>query len=498
MASHSLPVDRTIGAAWAERLRPSMTDLFFVAVMVWSFLASGNGWARFLLDGDVMMHTRLGQRILETGAIPAVDSASFTKPGAAWFDFEWLAEVLFAFLHQTWGFGSIALLSGTLIGLTLALVYYDCLRRGVHPFLATLLTLVATNALNLHFHARPVLFTYLFVVVTMILLNRDREQPSCMIWLLPLMAMVWVNLHPGVAILFPLIAIAGVCAGSVAGLLRYAMVGGACALATLVNPYGIELHKHLSAALSSSWILQFAVEYKSPEFRGEFMMFFAVIFLLGLGCVGMFLAQGKYTEALWILFLGYSTLVSRRHGAIFLLVVTPMAGLLLSQWWRRFVDAQPKKATARIFDEIWTNGFKVEPTFWLPLFALLIVVFNPVPLPTKPASEIYPASLVERHRELLISSRVFTSEQWADYLYYTNYPRQKVFMDPRHDFYDAEIGEPYLAIANGMPGWEKLAGRFGVNLILVKPESPLVSSLERDAGWRKLDGDQQAVLYQKL
>ena len=210
-----------------ERLKPSMTDLFFIAVMVWSFLAGENGWARFLIDGDVMMHTRLGQQMIETGTVTRIDPASFTKPGAPWYAFEWLAEVLFSFIHQTWGFGSIALLAGTMVGLSLALVYFDALRRGAHPFLATVLTLVAANALNMHFHARPVLFTYLFVVVTMILLNRDREQPSWMIWLLPLMAMVWVNLHPGVAILFPLIAIAGVCAGSVAGLLRYAMVGGA-------------------------------------------------------------------------------------------------------------------------------------------------------------------------------------------------------------------------------------------------------------------------------
>ena len=152
------------------------------------------------------------------------------------------------------------------------------------------------------------------------------------------------------------------------------------------------------------------------------MMFLAVIYLLGLGCMGLYFSQRKYAEGLWILFLGYSTLISRRHAAIFLLVVTPLIAIQLSYWWNRFVEGQPKKAVARIFDEIWKSGFSIAPTLWLPVSALLIVVFNPVALPAKPATEIYPASIVERHRELLISSRVYTTEQWADYLYYTNYP----------------------------------------------------------------------------
>ena len=474
-----------------------MTDYFFLAVMAWSFLASPNGWARFLLDGDVFMHTRLGQRMIETGAVATTDPASFAMPGGStWYAFEWLTEILYAALAMRFGMGAIALLSGTLVGLTIALLYFDTLRRGGHPLITTFLILLATNALNINFHARPVLFTYLFVVVSMIMLTRDQESPSWTIWLLPFLVVLWVNLHPGVAVLFPLIAILGISCGTWQGFVRYAGLGVACAVATLFNPYGWGLHKHLAATLSSEWILNNAIEYKSPEFRGEFMFCFAILFLLGMASIGLFLRQRKYTESLWILFLAYSTLVSRRHGAIFLLVVTPLVVIQLSALWNEYVAGKGKKSAAGILDSLW-RGVAFAPTVWLPIFALLIVIFNPIPIDGKPSSEIYPTSVVEHNRDLVQRSRIFTTEQWADFLYYINYPKQKVFMDPRHDLYAAKLGDDYLQILSGTPSWKKLTERYGIDLMLVKPGMTLVSLLSSDPDWEKVDEDKVAILYRK-
>ena len=496
MGAHTLPVSELTQPRFVW-WKPSMTDFFFLAIMAWSFLSSPNGWARFLLDGDVFMHTRLGQNMLETGAVATTDPASFAIPnGSPWYAFEWLAEILFATLAMHYGMGAIALLSGTLVGLSIALLYYDTLRRGGHPLLTTFLILIATNALNMNFHARPVLFTYFFVVVSMILLNRDRETPSWTIWLLPLMVIPWVNLHPGVAVLFPLIAILGIGCGTRQGFLRYATLGVACAVATLVNPYGIGLHKHLAATLSSEWILNNALEYKSPEFRGEFMLCLAILFLLGLASAGLFAVQKKYPEALWIFFLGYSTLVSRRHGAIFLLVVTPMIAIQLSGLWRQYVSGKDKKSAAGILDSLW-QGAAFTPTIWLPTFALLIVIFNPMPIDENPSAEFYPSAVVARNRDLVEQSRTFTTEQWADFLYYINYPKQRVFMDPRHDLYAAPLGDAYLEILQGTPSWKKLTERYGINLMLVKPGMTLVSLLNADPEWEKIDADKVAVLYRK-
>ncbi len=475
--------------------KPSITDLFFLTVMTWSFLLSPNGWVRFLLDGDVFMHARLGRYMIETGGPPTVDPASFAIPSATWYAFEWLSEMIYGALEMRWGMGSIALLSGLLVGLTIALIFYDTLRRGGHLLITTLFMLVASNALNVHFHARPVLFTYLFTAIAMLILNRDREAPTKLLYVLPALTILWVNLHPGVAVLFPLLGILAISCGTWASARRYATVGTLCAAATLLNPYGIGLHKHLSATLSSEWILNHATEYKSPEFRGEFMMCLAAIYLLGLASAGLFAIQKKYPEALWILFLGYSTLISRRHGALFLIVVTPLVVLQVSKFWREFVAGQDRKSAAAILNGLW-GGASFAPTLWLPAFAVLIVLFTPA-IDGKPQSEIFPVDLTARNKALIESSRVYTTEQWADFLYYANYPKQKIFMDPRHDLYADTLGEAYLEVLEGGPGWRGILDQFHVDLLLAPSDSVLDGMLSSDARWEKVDEDDVAVLYRK-
>jgi N-succinyldiaminopimelate aminotransferase len=50
--------------------------------------------------------------------------------------------------------------------------------------------------------------------------------------------------------------------------------------------------------------------------------------------------------------------------------------------------------------------------------------------PTGFDTKMFPVELASRHPELA-TARLFTSDQWADYLLFANYPRQRVFYDDR-------------------------------------------------------------------
>ena len=62
---------------------------------------------------------------------------------------------------------------------------------------------------------------------------------------------------------------------------RYGLLTGACALATLANPYGWRLHQHLVRYLTSSWIRQVVEEFQSPRFRSESMLQFEILLFVG-------------------------------------------------------------------------------------------------------------------------------------------------------------------------------------------------------------------------
>ena len=80
-------------------LSPSLGD--FSSSSSWSFLfaASTGGWQQLLADSDTGWHIRNGQWILEHHTVPHTDLFSFSKPGAPWFAWEWLADVIFAAAH---------------------------------------------------------------------------------------------------------------------------------------------------------------------------------------------------------------------------------------------------------------------------------------------------------------------------------------------------------------------------------------------------------------
>ena len=63
--------------------------------MGWLFVA-GAGWSVLLADGDTGWHIRAGEFILDTGAVPRTDLFSYSKAGAPWYAWEWLADVVFA------------------------------------------------------------------------------------------------------------------------------------------------------------------------------------------------------------------------------------------------------------------------------------------------------------------------------------------------------------------------------------------------------------------
>ena len=135
-----------------------MTDLFFLTVLFWLFMAEPAGWDRLLWDGDTALHTRTGDFILDHGHVPTTDPFSFTKPGERWFAFQWLTGVVFASLNRAVGLKGIVLLCGVVIAFYLTVLARDMVLRGVNGLMALLLVMVGSSASMIHFHARPASF----------------------------------------------------------------------------------------------------------------------------------------------------------------------------------------------------------------------------------------------------------------------------------------------------------------------------------------------------
>lgn len=509
----SIPrMDTVLTSRWARVLIPSLSDLFFLAVLILLFMTSGAaGWEGLLADADVGWHIRTGEYILDHHAVPRVDLYSFSKPNAPWYAWEWLSDVLDGGLHRMAGLKGIVLFASVLIALFALTLVRRMVARDVHLFVALAVALLGVGGSSMHFLARPHLITLLLLSISVWVIEEDRKRPSSRIWWLVPLTVVWTNLHGGFMALIVVLGLAAVGSaveawlgfnGTIRDSVRYGKLTLACAAATFVNPYGWNLHRHVVEYLRSDWIRNVIQEFQSPSFRSENMLQFEALLLIGLIVAGAQFRRWKIVEGLWIVFWAHMALGSVRHAPLFVAVSAPIIASQLSDWWNQWTAHAKKSSLLGILNLMAADalkGFRRTSAWPAAAVAVLILMGPPVTSvssikwPQDFPEFVFPVKMVRAHSDLILHSRVLTSDQWADYLIYVN-PAQKVFIDGRSDFYGPEVGNDYLRLTSGSWDWRQLVDKYRFNLALLPVDSALTQILKLAPDWRVLEDDGKRIL----
>ena len=219
-----------------------------------------------LVDPDLWGHIRYGQDWLALGELPRTATHTFTADGYPWINHENLAELALA-LGYEWLGASGLLLAKCAVGLAMVLSMVAIVRRqGVHPWVAWAWMLVVTTNLQPFFILRPQLLSFLLCAAMLVVLDlafRDwheqRKFSGRPLWLLPAVIAVWTNSHGG--FLAGLAILGAYLGGRILELLverkdhyrskvvQLTAIGVASLAATLINPYGWQLHEWMIASL---------------------------------------------------------------------------------------------------------------------------------------------------------------------------------------------------------------------------------------------------------
>jgi hypothetical protein len=233
---------------------------------------------RPVVDPDLWWHLRTGEWIVETGWVPFTDPFSTAGPDRSWVAYSWLFDLLVYGIYQLLGLTGILIFR---LVMTLAVVFaFQRLasRRDTHPLVAVILTAAGTVALVPVLSERSWLFSILFTAFTLqgILAWRE-EGKGRAVWLLPLVYVLWANIH--IQFVYGLFLLGLAC---VAPPLDRALGGpapdprvwrrllaltGLCLLATLVNPYGYRIYEAVWEAVTQPGPAAFIDEMKAMEFR---------------------------------------------------------------------------------------------------------------------------------------------------------------------------------------------------------------------------------------
>ena len=456
-------------------------------------------------DSDLGLHLKGGQWILENHRFPSTDTYTYTLSGRGYLDIHWFYQILLYGLYQAGGYSWIELFHVLLIAATGYLVFKRLRLAGVSLGICTFLLLMVVLTCEIRFRVRPEIASWLLFSLTLWVLELRTSRNRDLLYLLPLIQLVWVNVEGLFILGWGLMGIYWISVffdahGQDRKLLRYSLLAvAACVLnpnflkgmaypvanfLTLTDPV---MHNSLKE-LQSPWLATPSL-FSAPTLYLLLYKLFS-LFLFGL-MAATFRRRNIRDWLLAVVFFALSA-AAFRNIPLFMLACLPLfaAAWMDLEWkWlqkmREALFSNPVPALALalfIFGlclRVVTGAYYVSDRrtdrFGLGL--------DPLNQPIK-ACEF----LVENHLNGNILNEV-DAGGWLDWR-----GPQKTFIDGRFEVTGGEFYSEYLAAANP-GGLAALAEKYQADILFFSPlNSAWAAQLPSLPNWRLVYLDPSAVI----
>ena len=444
-------------------LLPSIADILFLSVFLLLSFSTGKG---LLNDADTGYHIRTGEFILATLSVPRHDLFSFTSPPIPWTAHEWLSEVIMAIIHRFFGLTGIVIFFAFVIASAYYLLFKMIRTYKGNILIAASVIILAIASSQIHWLARPHIFSLFLMVIWYCVLDAYQYKDKNHLYVLPVIMLLWVNLHGGFIAGFMLLGVYLSC-----NLLRLIAAKGidkekwkaksrplglalaGCLLAALINPVGYHILLFPFKLTSMKFLMDNVSEFVSPNFH-EPMAFKYMLFLM-MGVFAVSIKALNIIETSLILLFTYMALYSARYIPLFAIIATPiltkqiealMAG---KNGW--FVEFIKKRADRMARADASAKGY-LWPFLGI-LFIAVLAINGKVGFEFDKKRD--PVQAVEFLKKEPISGNMFNNDQFGDYIIYAAWPRYRVFFDGRSDMYGEERAKEYFKVMRIKAGWEK-------------------------------------------
>lgn len=501
--------------AWARVCLPSIADVIFLALLCTLVFTSLS--VRLLEDAGIGWHIRAGQLILATHQIPRVDSFSSVMAGKTWFAWEWLYDVIVGGLAKIMGLNGVVWFNAVIIAMVFAGAFQQLIRRSVNLFLALLLVLLAISSSMIHFLARPHVVSWLFTLLWYIIVDRSERNAfsgrglrTPWVWSLPVIMLFWVNMHGGFVIGFVLLGIYWFSAcwlrwrtkpGRIEDeLLRIAATRQAgqllwvaiiCGLASLLNPYGWSLHRHVFAYLSNRFLMNHIQEFQSPDFHGWAQRCFLALLLITLAPLAGHVRRLRVSGLLVILFSIYSGLYAARNIPVASVLLVMVIGPLISSGSTVGMFAPMGLLQSSLRGHIWPV---ITTVFTLAVAAHGGRVASRQLMDAHFDAKRMPVTAVDYLEQHGHQGPVLSTDFWGGYLIYRLDPKEKVVLDDRHDLYGEAFFKSYLKMYRGESGWQQFLKEHPSGCALFTRDAAITNLLLENPNWKPVYEDDVAVI----
>jgi hypothetical protein len=485
----------------------------------------GSGFAPVFNDPDTAWHLATGDLIRAHG-LPMHDSWSFTAQNETWYNLSWLFDVFLSQLFSAGGFAAVYTLTVTVFAGSIAFMTSYSVKRGASPLAALIILLPTFNIMCEGVLARPNMCSVPLTLAFYCLLYRYRESGKWRELLpLPFLMALWVNLHGGFLLAFPLIgaflleaflyppqdsqpAANGLIGSIIERICRnrpardYGIILALCLTATLINPYGFGIYFGASKTLFAWFDHKYVMEWKPIAIGSNkpFTLWFVIALCVGsirdkrIAFVDRFLAV-----ALILL-----SLSSIRHSVISSLLLMSYLSLRLTFLLDASVIAKPLHTRELTLMKMLQKPKVCFASVLLVLFSIWLIympIYRNAPsdaaryFPTHryPAQE---AAYVLAHYPTL---RFLNHYDIGGYLIYIWRGKQKVFVDGRaSSLYSDDLLHDYAEFMD-TSGFSlrshAIADYYRIDGLIMPNDAPNAFNLQWNPEWKIVYRGPVAAIY---
>jgi len=483
---------------------PSISDVIFILILAIVLSVKGN----LLGDADTGYHIRAGEYILDNLKVPHYDIFSFTSPPLPWTAHEWLSEVIFALIHKFSGLSGLVVAMTIVIAATYTVLLKFLRSSGVNIIVAACIVALAAGASTIHWLARPHIFSLLLTLIWYIILDTYQYKKKNYLYLLPLLMVLWVNLHGGFIAGFMLLAVY-----ITGNLLKAIFVKegryetshrtkilliflSLCVLAALLNPQGYKILLFPFELTANKFIMDNVNEWLSPNFHTDLR--YEYMLLLMILVFGVSMLKLNAIEAILVILFTHMSLFSARYIPLYAILLSPIIAKRIDHLMSTVNDRKLIKRFLSISERSAMTDSKTKGYLWSFLAVgtlITMVVTGKVEYGFDKKN--LPVDAVQFMKKEKIAGNMFNNDEFGDYIIYAAWPEYKVFFDGRSDMYGVERMKEYFKVVRIETGWDKVLAKYDINWIIYGANSPLSHFLIERDDWKLIYADKVASIFVK-
>jgi hypothetical protein len=434
-------------------------------------------------DNDLWARLIVGKSIVQTGHVSMHDFLSYA-PTHIWYDHEWGSSIIFYLTQHFWGSAGILILEVVLLFLIFFMITKVVELRGVNTttpfnFLFYYFAFIATSDAFINL-IRCQIFSFLFFTIFIYILEKVRlckSSNKLLIWL-PVIMLVWNNLHGGCVSGIGLIALYAI--GEFLNRKPfmkyvYALLGTLVVLP--INSWGFAYLKFLFMAntMNRQYITEWhGLFYKNYVWgRMKFKLFTLFLLLYELGFVIKQVRAKVFDfDKTKFLVVAATIYLAFEHQKLIPLAVIAMCCFFYDDFYTAY------NALTRNF----FNKFAVAKD---TIIYILILIFATSRLNAKAFQPIvnykkYPVVATEFIKTNHLKGNLLVSFGYGSYVSYKLYPNVKVFIDGRYEevYYDfmlPMLGKFYVI----KPGWDEVLKKYPPDIMIIEKNYAIYYALLR-------------------